>query len=169
MSASDKSDFTDSKVASATVISDGATHTVRSRPWWKLGGKDYSYVSIDGDFTATSESHTSSSESLDDSTVKKRNSVYQAPEAITLYKPPETYEGAHRFDPLLVWTADEEKKLVRRVSDHKLDHLHAWTPDISDSSTGRLLCQHVSCSLPYNWIVATSFKLLQITCSKIWA
>lgn len=92
-----------------------ATHNVKSPPWWKIGGEDYSYVSIDGDYTVASGS-SSSEESLDDTVVKKRNSVFQAPEALELYKPPESYEGAHRFNPNLVWTQEEEKALVRRVS-----------------------------------------------------
>lgn len=164
MSVSDKFVDTDIKTASAAVVNDRSTHNVRSPPWWKIGGKDYSYVSIDGDFTATTESQTSSSESLDDSTVKKRNSVYQAPEAVALYKPPETYEGAHRFDPLLVWTTDEEKKLVRRVSAEPACYFYARNADLDDSLTGRLLYQHVSCSLLSNWIVATSSRRSRIIC-----
>jgi hypothetical protein len=93
-----------------------ATHNVNSVPWWRIGGKDYSYVSIDGDYTVVTSGESSSTESLDDTVVKRRNSVFQAPEAVELYKPPETYEGAHRFNPLSVWTQEEEKALVRRVS-----------------------------------------------------
>lgn len=92
-----------------------ATHNVNTPPWWKIGGKDYSYVSIDGDYTVSSEEY-SSTESLDDTVVKKRNSVFGAPEALELYKPPESYEGSHRFNPNLIWTQDEEKALVKRVS-----------------------------------------------------
>lgn len=97
------------------TVSGRATHNVKSAPWWKIGGKDYSYVSIDGDYTVAS-GESSSEESLDDSVIKKRNSVFQAPEALELYKPPESYEGAHRFNPNLVWTEQEEKALVKRVS-----------------------------------------------------
>jgi len=32
------------------------------------------------------------------------------------YKPIPSYEGYHRYDPEYVWTADEEKKVVRKVS-----------------------------------------------------
>ena len=98
-----------------TTIGGRATHNVKTPPWWKIGGKDYSYVSIDGDYTVAS-GESSSTESLDDTIVKKRNSVFQAPEAVDLYKPPESYEGSHRFNPSLVWTQDEEKALVKRVS-----------------------------------------------------
>lgn len=98
------------------TVTGRATHNVKSPPWWKIGGKDYSYVSIDGDYTVSDEGN-SSTESLDDDTVvKKRNSVFQAPEALELYKPPESYEGAHRFNPNLIWSQDEEKALVKRVS-----------------------------------------------------
>lgn len=31
------------------------------------------------------------------------------------WKPLDSYEGAHRYDPDFEWDADEEKKLVRRV------------------------------------------------------
>lgn len=33
------------------------------------------------------------------------------------YKPIPEYEGAHRYDPHFEWTENEEKRLVRRVSD----------------------------------------------------
>lgn len=32
------------------------------------------------------------------------------------YVPIDTYEGRHRYDPTAQWSAEEEKKLVRRVS-----------------------------------------------------
>ena len=31
------------------------------------------------------------------------------------YKPIDTYEGRHRYDPKFEWTAKEEKRLVRRI------------------------------------------------------
>lgn len=31
------------------------------------------------------------------------------------YKPREDYEGYHRFDPKAVWTAEEEKVLLRKI------------------------------------------------------
>ena len=32
------------------------------------------------------------------------------------YKPIDSYEGAHRYDPDFEWTPAEEKKIVRKVS-----------------------------------------------------
>ena len=32
------------------------------------------------------------------------------------YKPIAEYEGAHRYDPKMTWTEQEEKALIRRVS-----------------------------------------------------
>ena len=99
---------------------------VHSPSWWKFGTKDYSHVSIDGDYIDKKEG-----DKDDIQVVKKRNSVVKAPEAYDLYKPPETYEGAHRFDPTLVWTEAEEKALVRKVrceSPHKLiANVHSLT------------------------------------------
>jgi len=31
------------------------------------------------------------------------------------YKPIDTYEGRHRYDPKFEWTAKEEKRVVRRI------------------------------------------------------
>ena len=33
------------------------------------------------------------------------------------YEPIENYEGRHRYDPKITWTDEEEKRLIRRVSD----------------------------------------------------
>lgn len=43
--------------------------------------------------------------------------VWASGGAIDNYKPIPEYEGAHRYDPTFQWTDNEEKKLVRRVSD----------------------------------------------------
>lgn len=34
----------------------------------------------------------------------------------SFYKPIDSYEGVHRFDPEFEWEAKEEKRLVRKVS-----------------------------------------------------
>lgn len=138
------------------------THDVKSPPWWKIGGKDYSYVSIDGDYTVAS-GESSSTESFADDLVKRRNSVFQAPEAVELYKPSESYEGAHRFDPALVWTQDEEKALVRRVSIIPAI-INARISNFGHSLIGRSLYQLASCSSPYNSIVEISPRHCPITC-----
>jgi hypothetical protein len=86
----------------------------RRRPWWKLGGVDYSFVSVDAGYGKTA-SATSSDTQLD--TVEEHGRhVWNTDEAKDIYKPIEGYEGAHRFDPNLTWDPEEEKKLVRQVS-----------------------------------------------------
>ena len=108
-----------SAIIEAPLVSDfsndRAPGQVESPPWWKIGGQDYSYVSIDGDKTVVASPPSSSEESLDETLVRKRNSVFQSPEAFEIYKPDESYEGFHRFDPSFVWTKEEEKALVKRV------------------------------------------------------
>jgi hypothetical protein len=34
----------------------------------------------------------------------------------SFYRPIEKYEGIHRWDPKFLWTEEEEKRLIRRVS-----------------------------------------------------
>jgi hypothetical protein len=80
------------------------------RKWWQFGGKDFAYVSVDSGYESRSEN--SSNEDL----VKNRDNVFVAPEATEIYKPVEGFEGTHRFDPNATWSAEEEKKLRRRVS-----------------------------------------------------
>ena len=43
------------------------------------------------------------------------DSVFDDPNLAEYYKPREDYEGFHRFDPRAVWTAQEEKVLVRKI------------------------------------------------------
>lgn len=86
----------------------------KPRPWWKLGGKDYSYVSVNAGYDLPSET-ASVDKSDDESLVKNIDNVWDAPEATELYKPIEGFEGTHRFDPSATWTKAEEKALVRRV------------------------------------------------------
>lgn len=81
----------------------------QAQKWWQLGGKDAAFVSVDDDHE---DGFVSSSE---EDLVKNTDNVFVAPEAQELYKPVEGFEGAHRFDPTATWSAEEEKKLVRRV------------------------------------------------------
>lgn len=37
--------------------------------------------------------------------------------ATEFYEPIAKYEGRHRYDPKITWTDEEEKRLIRRVSD----------------------------------------------------
>jgi hypothetical protein len=36
---------------------------------------------------------------------------------VEFYEPIAKYEGRHRYDPKITWTDEEEKRLIRRVSD----------------------------------------------------
>ncbi|RVX73673.1 hypothetical protein B0A52_02563 [Exophiala mesophila] len=92
-----------------------AREVPKPRPWWKLGGKDCSYVSVNAGYDLPSET-ASVDKSDDESLVKNVNNVWDAPEATEIYKPVEKFEGAHRFDPSATWTKAEEKALVRRLN-----------------------------------------------------
>lgn len=83
-----------------------------TEPWWKIGGKDISYVSVDAGLESETSSLVQSSGS---SLVKNENNVFASPEATELYKPVAGFEGTHRFDPNATWTQAEEAALVRRV------------------------------------------------------
>lgn len=128
----------------------------RPRKWWHFGGKDTAFVSVDAGYETRSEA--SSTEDL----VKNVDNVFVAPEAMELYKPIEGFEGTHRFDPSATWSAEEEKKLVRRVSIAFLCSM-AFA-NIKSSSTGELRCRPASCSLLCSSIEATSHKLCLTTC-----
>jgi hypothetical protein len=86
---------------------------VRSRPWWKLGGGDRSFVTIDGDSTSDL-SIKSDEESEINRTI--HGTVFEDKNSSEIYQPPPEYEGAHRFDPAATWTPEEEQRLVRKVS-----------------------------------------------------
>ena len=81
----------------------------RQRKWYQLSGKDVpSHVPIDNETS-------SETSSLQDNIVDNHNNIFEAAEAQDIYKMVDGFEGAHRFDPTAKWTAEEEKKLVRRV------------------------------------------------------
>lgn len=84
------------------------------RAWWKFGGTDVSYVSVDAGYKDVS-SENSSSNSLP-SLVENKDNVFVDGTAQELYRPPDNYEGYHRFDPYGTWTQAEEKRLLWRVS-----------------------------------------------------
>lgn len=87
--------------------------TLKSRKWYQLGGRDYSHVAVDSGYDNRSE--TSSFNDSDSEVVKNHNNVFEAKEAVDIYKPIEGYEGAHRFVPDATWTQAEESALVRKV------------------------------------------------------
>jgi len=86
---------------------------VNTKPWWKIGGKDYSFVSVDAGYPKTVDSASSSDTALN---VSLDHNVYETDGVKDVYKPIEGYEGTHRFDPSFQWDPQEEKRLVRTVS-----------------------------------------------------
>lgn len=42
--------------------------------------------------------------------------TFDAGEGHQFYRPIDSYEGLHRWDPDFQWTEDEEKKIVRKVN-----------------------------------------------------
>lgn len=85
---------------------------IKSKPWWKLGGFDYSYVSVNAGY----ESSASSSSTKLDTVEANGRLVWETDDAKEIYKPIEGYEGSHRFDPSFQWDPEEEKRLVKVVS-----------------------------------------------------
>jgi len=88
---------------------------IKRKPWYKLGGKDESFVSVDAGYART-VSPASTSDTKLDSLEDLGHNVWETEDSKEIYKPIEGYEGAHRFDPSLKWTPAEEKALVRTVS-----------------------------------------------------
>ena len=86
-----------------------------NKPWWKLGGKDYSFVSVNAGYTRSAIS-TSSSDTKLDAVENLGRHVYETDDTKEIYKPIAGYEGSHRFDPSFQWDPEEERKLVRMVS-----------------------------------------------------
>lgn len=96
------------------VIQDSSAVPFQTKPWWKFGGKDYSFVPVNSGYTQTAAG--TKSDSTLDSVQDMGRHVYETDAAKDIYKPIEGYEGAHRFDPHLKWTPEEEKRLVKTVS-----------------------------------------------------
>lgn len=46
----------------------------------------------------------------------KTEGTFEAREGHHFYRPIDSYEGLHRWDPNFQWTEQEEKKIVRKVS-----------------------------------------------------
>jgi hypothetical protein len=85
------------------------------RPWWKLGGADVSFTTVDSASVTTSSSG-SLKEDIESSTQNNiHGSVFDDSRAAQFYQPVEKYEGRHRFDPSATWTSEEEQRLVRTV------------------------------------------------------
>ena len=88
-------------------------HPVKRDPWWKFGGNDVSFVSVDAGYAKVAESASSSDTKLNEPLGQH---VWETEESREIYKPIEGYEGAHRFKPGFQWEPEEERKLVRQVT-----------------------------------------------------
>lgn len=42
------------------------------------------------------------------------------------YKPSDGWEGLHRYDPDFTWEPSEERRLVRKVSNHRMAHFMSY-------------------------------------------
>jgi hypothetical protein len=115
---------------------------LKRKPWWKLGGKDSSFVSVNAGY-ARSAISTSSSETKLDTSENLGNHVWETEDAKEVYKPIAGYEGSHRFDPSFQWEPAEEKALVKTVS---LDPPYLTRVE-ADNKTARLA--HCVASLHY--------------------
>lgn len=64
---------------------------------------------------STSDSASASSIEERRGTVKVVDCAFDTTEDPRYYKPIESYEGYHRWDPEFEWTEEEEKAVVRKV------------------------------------------------------
>lgn len=64
---------------------------------------------------STSDSASASSVEDRRGTVKAVDCAFDTTEDPRYYKPIESYEGYHRWDPEFEWTEEEEKAVVRKV------------------------------------------------------
>lgn len=136
---------------------------VKSKPWWKLGGKDFSFVSVNAGYTESTNSSSRSEIKLEQlGTENLGRHVYETEDTKEIYKPIEGYEGAHRFDPKFTWDPEEEKRLVRTVN--CLSFLITCGVNEYHSSIGVLPYQHASCSSRFNSTAAISPKQYPTLC-----
>ena len=109
-----KTYITESKnIDEGSPISIGPRPTQR-RPWFKLGGQDHPFVSVDAGYPRATDSASSSESDL--TVPNKAHNVWETQDAHDIYAPIAGYEGAHRFDPNFKWEPEEEKALIRKVS-----------------------------------------------------
>lgn len=77
----------------------------------ELGGRN----EAGGDFTKTGESLSVGSFPDEASSKSSGRGAWQQVDDTRYYKPIDSYEGLHRWDPEFEWTPKEEKKLVRKL------------------------------------------------------
>jgi hypothetical protein len=135
---------------------------IKKKPWWKLGGRDQSFVSVNSGYPPSSS--VSSSDTNLPADTKPTNHVWETEESKEIYKPIEGYEGSHRFDPSFKWDPEEEKRLVKTVSIVMPFSVFIFTPNVMLSSIGVLHYQHVSCFSHFSLIEEISPRLYQIPC-----
>jgi hypothetical protein len=103
------------KYVGSNTSQDERPQPIKRKPWYTIGGTDISFVPVDSGYPAVSTSASSSDTKLGDANEVNGRHLWDSEEAKEIYKPIEGYEGAHRFDPSLTWTPEEEARLVRRV------------------------------------------------------
>jgi hypothetical protein len=156
--------ISDPKAADETGFQRISPELVKRKPWWKLGGKDYSFVSVNSGYTRAPISTSSSDTKLDfTESPLVGHHVYENEDTKEIYKPIEGYEGSHRFDPKLKWDPAEEKALVKIVRFNFLCGA-SFQADKICSLIGVLHYQLALCSLLCNLTAATLPKLFRILC-----
>jgi hypothetical protein len=85
---------------------------VKTKSWWKLGGEDHSFVSVNAGYPNSASSSVTAFDVHD----AAGHNVWENEESKELYKPIAGYEGSHRFDPSFEWDPEEEKRLLKVVS-----------------------------------------------------
>lgn len=80
-----------------------------------LGTKEVDAEAKTGTETPASKTGAGSTDQVDLRLGKSDGCVYAVGGSLASYEPIAKYEGKHRYDPNIEWTAPEEKRLIRRV------------------------------------------------------
>ncbi|KAF8506810.1 major facilitator superfamily domain-containing protein [Russula emetica] len=82
----------------------------------EVSPKDMPLVSqLHEDRPTTSFWHRMAKHDLDSDAIATQPSVFDDPVTLELYRPPQSYENAHRFDPNARWTFREERHIVKKI------------------------------------------------------